>query len=70
MAARRFEGQVESRLHHKDALIALEAARALGLRLPAAALAAESLTALQEQGGATLDSAAIFQMLEQSQKSR
>jgi 2-hydroxy-3-oxopropionate reductase len=70
MAARRFEGQVESRLHHKDALIALDAARALGLRLPAAALAAESLTTLQEDGGATLDSAAIVQTLEQSQTKR
>jgi 2-hydroxy-3-oxopropionate reductase len=70
MAARRFEGQIESRLHHKDALLALNAAHGLGLRLPAAALAAESLTALQENGGATLDSAAIFQMLEQSQTNR
>jgi len=70
MAARRFDGQIESRLHHKDALIALDAARGLGLRLPAAALAAESLTTLQEHGGATLDSAAIFQALEQSQTSR
>jgi 3-hydroxyisobutyrate dehydrogenase-like beta-hydroxyacid dehydrogenase len=70
MAARRFEGQVESRLHHKDALIALDAARALGLRLPAAALAAESLTTLQEDGGATLDSAAIVRTLEQSQTNR
>ena len=70
MAARRFEGQIESRLHHKDALIALDAARGLGLRLPAAALAAESLTTLQENGGATLDSAAIFQTLEQRQTNR
>ena len=70
MAARRFEGQIESRLHHKDALIALDAAHGLGLRLPAAALAAGSLTTLQENGGATLDSAAIVQILEQSQTSR
>ncbi len=70
MAARQFEGQIESRLHHKDALIALEAARALGLRLPAAALAAESLTALQERGGATLDSAAVVLTLEQNQTNR
>lgn len=70
MATRRFEGQIESRLHHKDALIALDAARALGLRLPAAALAAESLTTLQKNGGATLDSAAIVQTLEQSQTNR
>jgi len=67
MATRRFEGQIESRLHHKDALIALDAARKLGLWLPAAALAAESLTTLQENGGATLDSAAIVQTLEQNQ---
>ena len=70
MATRHFEGQIESRLHHKDALIALDAARELGLRLPAAALAAESLTTLQESGGATLDSAAIVQALEQSQVNR
>ena len=70
MAARRFEGQIESRLHHKDALIALEAGQELGLRLPAAALAAQSLTTLQESGGATLDSAAVFRTLEQSQTKR
>ena len=70
MASRCFDGQIESRLHHKDAQIALDAARELGLRLPAAALAAESLTTLQEHGGATLDSAAIVQTLEQRQANR
>jgi 2-hydroxy-3-oxopropionate reductase len=67
MAARRFEGQIESRLHHKDAAIAVEAGRALGLQLSAAALAAESLAALQARGGAALDSAAIIEILEQRQ---
>ena len=70
MVARRFEGQIESRLHHKDARIALEAGQALGLRLPAVALAAQSLATLQETGGATLDSAAVFRTLEQSQPKR
>lgn len=70
MAARQFDGQIESRLHHKDARIAVEAGRELGLRLPAVALAAQSLATLQETGGATLDSAAVFRTLEQSQTRR
>jgi 2-hydroxy-3-oxopropionate reductase len=64
MASRRFDGQIESRLHHKDVLIALEMARELGLRLPASSLAAEVLTRLQEAGGAKSDSAAVFTILE------
>jgi 2-hydroxy-3-oxopropionate reductase len=65
MAARRFEGQVESRLHHKDSRIALELAKNLGLDLRATALAAEVLARLQESGGARLDSAAVLTVLEQ-----
>ncbi len=64
MAARRFDGQIESRLHHKDVLIALEMARELGLQLPASSLAAEVLTRLQQAGGAKSDSAAVFTILE------
>ena len=66
MMSRRFDGQIESRLHHKDILIALDMARELGLRLPASALAADVLTKLQQAGGAGLDSAAVFTVLEQS----
>ncbi len=66
MMSRRFDGQIESRLHHKDILVALEMARELGLRLPASALAADVLTKLQRAGGAKADSAAVFSILEQS----
>jgi 3-hydroxyisobutyrate dehydrogenase-like beta-hydroxyacid dehydrogenase len=68
MMSRRFEGQIESRLHHKDILIALEVARELGARLPASSLAADFLTGLQEAGGAKLDSAAVFTILEQASR--
>ena len=68
MMSRHFEGQIESRLHHKDILIALEMARELGARLPASALAADLLTRLQEAGGARLDSAAVFTILEQASR--
>lgn len=64
MIARDFAGRIESRLHHKDILIALEMARELGIILPASNLAAEMLTKLQEAGGATRDSAAVFEVLE------
>jgi 2-hydroxy-3-oxopropionate reductase len=69
MAARRFDGQIESRLHHKDVLIALDMARELGLDLPASSLAADVLTKLQEAGGGKLDSAAVFTVLEKTAKS-
>ena len=64
MMSRNFEGQIESRLHHKDMLIALEMAREVGAWLPASALAADLLTRLQEAGGAKSDSAAVFTMIE------
>jgi 2-hydroxy-3-oxopropionate reductase len=67
MVARDFAGEIESRLHYKDVLLALDLAREAGVRLPATALAAELLAKLQQAGGAKLDSAAVFQMLEQSQ---
>lgn len=63
MIARNFDGQIESRLHHKDMLIVLEMARNLGIELPASRVAAEVLIALQERGGARQDSAAIFNVL-------
>jgi 2-hydroxy-3-oxopropionate reductase len=65
MMARNFDGQIESRLHHKDILIALEMAREVGAPLPASALAADVLTKLQEAGGSKSDSAAVFTILEQ-----
>lgn len=70
MAARNFDGQIESRLHHKDVLLALDLAQQVGVRLPASALAAELLAKLQQAGGARLDSAAVFQILEQDQAAR
>jgi 2-hydroxy-3-oxopropionate reductase len=63
MIARDFNGKVESRLHHKDILIVLQMARELGVALPASAAAADTLTRLQQQGGARQDSAAIFSIL-------
>jgi 3-hydroxyisobutyrate dehydrogenase-like beta-hydroxyacid dehydrogenase len=64
MIRRDFTGSVESRLHHKDILIALDMARQLGLDLPAAALASDILARLQEAGGARQDSAAIYTILD------
>jgi 2-hydroxy-3-oxopropionate reductase len=63
MIARDFNGKVESRLHYKDILIVLQMARELGVALPASAAAADTLTRLQQQGGARQDSAAIFSIL-------
>lgn len=63
MATRNFAGKIESRLHHKDILIALEMAKALGIVLPASALAADVLTKLQAAGGSKKDSAAVFEIL-------
>lgn len=66
MIARDFSGKVESRLHHKDILIVLQMAQELGVVLPASAAAADTLTRLQQQGGARRDSAAIFSILDSS----
>jgi 2-hydroxy-3-oxopropionate reductase len=63
MIARDFEGKIESRLHHKDILIALDMARELGFEWPASALGAKVLTELQQRGGAKQDSAAVFTIL-------
>jgi 2-hydroxy-3-oxopropionate reductase len=63
MIARDFDGKVESRLHHKDILIVLDLARALGIELPASTVAAGILATLQQRGGARQDSAAIFTVL-------
>jgi 2-hydroxy-3-oxopropionate reductase len=63
MIARDFHGRIESRLHHKDIRIVLELARALGIDLPASTAAAAVLAKLQQRGGATQDSAAIFDVL-------
>jgi 2-hydroxy-3-oxopropionate reductase len=64
MIARDFQGKVESRLHHKDIHIVLDLARSLGIELPASTAAADVLDRLQQRGGARLDSAAIFTVLE------
>jgi 2-hydroxy-3-oxopropionate reductase len=66
MAARRFDGQIESRLHHKDSAIALELGRQSQLELPATTLAHDILSKLQDRGGARLDSAAVIAVLERA----
>ena len=63
MITRNFEGTIESRLHHKDILIALEVATELGITLRASLLAADVLTTLQEAGGGKQDSAAVFKVV-------
>ena len=68
MIARNFDGKVESRLHHKDIHIVLDLARTLGIELPASAASAEVLDRLQQRGGARHDSAAIFSVLDSTQK--
>lgn len=64
MIARDFDGKIESRLHHKDIHIVLDLARAFGIELPASAAAAEVLDRLQRRGGARLDSAAVYEVLD------
>jgi 3-hydroxyisobutyrate dehydrogenase-like beta-hydroxyacid dehydrogenase len=64
MIAGDFEGRIESRLHHKDIHIVLDLARAFGIELPASAAAAEVLDRLQQSGGARLDSAAVYEVLD------
>jgi 2-hydroxy-3-oxopropionate reductase len=64
MIARAFDGNVESRLHHKDIHIVLDMAKTLGIALPASSAAADVLTRLQEQGGARRDTAAMFEILD------
>jgi 3-hydroxyisobutyrate dehydrogenase-like beta-hydroxyacid dehydrogenase len=63
MIAGKFDGNVESRLHHKDIQIVLELARALGIQLPASEAAARVWTLLQQRGGAKRDSAAVIDVL-------
>jgi 2-hydroxy-3-oxopropionate reductase len=63
MIARDFSGKVQSRLHHKDIQIVLAMARDLGLRVPASSAAAQVLAMLQDRGGGSRDSAAIFEVL-------
>lgn len=64
MIARQFDGKIESRLHHKDIQIVLQMAARLGIELPASGAAADVLARLQQQGGATKDSAAVFTILD------
>src|SRR5215203_6039772 len=64
MIARNFVGKVQSRLHHKDIHIVLEMARALGIELPASAAAAKVIDKLQNRGGGTSDTAAVFTVLD------
>lgn len=55
----------KAQLHAKDLKNALEAARDLGLDLPATAMTAGYLNALVGQGGGELDSTAFVRILEQ-----
>ena len=55
---------VESRLHHKDFAIILDAAQRMNLALPLAATVWQRLNALQAQGGAHDDTASLFQLFE------
>jgi 2-hydroxy-3-oxopropionate reductase len=64
MIARDFEGKVQSRLHYKDIHIVLAMARQLGIELPASTAAANVLTELQNRGGGTSDTAAVFSVLD------
>lgn len=59
-----FQPGVEARLHHKDALIALECAADAGVAVPGAAVAAQTFSALMGRGGAKLDSAAVITVIE------
>jgi 3-hydroxyisobutyrate dehydrogenase-like beta-hydroxyacid dehydrogenase len=59
-----FRPGVEARLHHKDALIALQCAADAGIAVPGAAVAAQSFNALMARGGAKLDSAAVITVIE------
>jgi 3-hydroxyisobutyrate dehydrogenase-like beta-hydroxyacid dehydrogenase len=63
MIRRDFDGKVQSRLHHKDIQIVLDMARGLGIELPTSRAAAEVFAKLQDRGGATADSAAVFEVL-------
>jgi 2-hydroxy-3-oxopropionate reductase len=56
---------VESRLHHKDFAIVLEAAQKMNLALPLAATVGQRLSALQARGGAHDDTASLFQLFQQ-----
>jgi 2-hydroxy-3-oxopropionate reductase len=64
MIARAFDGNVESRLHHKDIQIVLDLAKTLGIELPGSRAAADVLAELQARGGARRDSAAMFEILD------
>jgi len=64
MIARNFEGKVQSRLHHKDIHIVLDMARAFGVELPASTAAAKVIDELQNRGGGTRDTAAVFTVLD------
>jgi 2-hydroxy-3-oxopropionate reductase len=67
MIARAFDGNIESRLHHKDIHIVLDMAKALGVELPASLAAADVLGRLQDRGGARRDTAAMFEILASAQ---
>jgi len=63
-----FKPGFKATLHQKDLHIVMNAARELGLDLPAAALAAQQLDALVNNGDGNLDSSAIFKITERANK--
>jgi 2-hydroxy-3-oxopropionate reductase len=64
MARRDFAAGIQSRLHHKDFAILMEAARQLGAPLPVAAQTWQQLNALMALGGGRDDTASLLKVLE------
>jgi 2-hydroxy-3-oxopropionate reductase len=58
-----FKPGFKAALHQKDMRIVLQSAHALGVALPAAALAAQHINALVGSGDGDLDSSAIYKVL-------
>lgn len=64
MLDRAFEPGFRARLHAKDARIVLDAARETGASVPSFEVVAGQLRQLVEEGGAELDHAALYTLLE------
>ena len=64
MAARDFDGGIETRLYHKDLDIVLTLAHALGAAVPAGALTMQFINALVGRGHARNDLSALITVVE------
>ncbi len=64
MAARDFAAGIEARLHRKDFGLVLEAARALGIALPASEVVARQLDVLVAHGWGRDDTSSLLRVLE------